>query len=61
MVDESPEGVLDSLRRHREDHASRIFKDRLRVYLERLDECHRERELRRKSLTSTPSEPTMKA
>jgi hypothetical protein len=59
MVDESPEGVLEHLRQRREDSASRAFKERLRLYLERLDECHRERAERRKPLTSTPQPPTM--
>jgi hypothetical protein len=59
MVDESPEGVLESLRKHREDHASRTFQARLRAYLERLDECHRERAERRQPLTSEPQPPTM--
>jgi hypothetical protein len=58
-IDESPEGVIEHLRQRREDQASRAFKERLRAYLERLDECHRERERSRKPLTSTPSQPTM--
>ena len=59
MVDESPEGVLESLRQRREDQSSRVFKERLRAYLERLDECHRERAQRRQPLTSKPQSPTM--